>query len=65
MASEVDVTRAINALTATLNDQKLKQFDETRVQEIVTGALGGEQKLIAYGSARAASCARAASTALR
>jgi hypothetical protein len=50
MASEVDVTRVINALAATLNDQKLRDFDADRVQEIVTGALGGEQKLIAYGS---------------
>jgi hypothetical protein len=50
MASEVDVKRAINAIATTLNDQKLRNFDADRVQEIVTGALGGEQKLIAYGS---------------
>src|SRR3954453_5570149 len=50
MVSEVDVTRAINAVAATLNDQKLRNFDADHVQEIVTGALGGEQKLIAYGS---------------
>src|SRR4051795_13404394 len=50
MASEVDLTRAINAIAATLNDQKLDHFDADRVQELATGALGGEQKLIAYGS---------------
>jgi hypothetical protein len=50
VANEVDVSRAINALTATLNDQKLESFDTDRIQEIVTGALDGEQKLIAYGS---------------
>jgi hypothetical protein len=50
MASEVDVTRTINAIVVTLNDQKLSEFDADRVQEITTGALGGEQKLIAYGS---------------
>jgi hypothetical protein len=50
VANEVDVSRAINALTATLNDQKLESFDADRIQEIVTGALDGEQKLIAYGS---------------
>jgi hypothetical protein len=50
MASEVDVTRAINAIAATLNDQKLERFDAERIQEVVTGATGGEQKLIAYGS---------------
>src|SRR4051794_22252188 len=50
MASEVDLTRAINSIAATLNDQKLGEFDADRVQELVTGATGGEQKLIAYGS---------------
>jgi len=50
MATEVDVTRTLGALAATLNDQKLGEFDSARVQEIVTGTLGGEQKLIAYGS---------------
>jgi hypothetical protein len=50
MASEVDLTRAINAIAVTLNDQKLREFDAERVQEITTGSLGGEQKLIAFGS---------------
>jgi hypothetical protein len=50
MASEVDLTRAINTIAATLNDQKLDNFDAERVQELATGATGGEQKLIAYGS---------------
>ncbi|MEA2484165.1 MAG: hypothetical protein QOC55_2112, partial [Thermoleophilaceae bacterium] len=34
MASEVDVTRAINAIAATLNDQKLERFDAERIQEV-------------------------------
>jgi hypothetical protein len=50
MASEVDLTRTINTIAATLNDQKLDHFDADRVQELATGATGGEQKLIAYGS---------------
>jgi hypothetical protein len=50
MASEVDLTRSIHAIAATLNDQKLDRFDTDRVQEIVTGATGGEQLLVAYGS---------------
>src|SRR4051794_21594437 len=50
MTSEVDVTRTINAIAATMNDQKLTEFDADRVQEITTSTLGGEQKLIAYGS---------------
>src|SRR3954451_5992515 len=50
MASEVDMTLAINTIATTLNDQKLDHFDVDRIQEVVTGATGGEQKLIAYGS---------------
>jgi hypothetical protein len=50
MVDEGDLTRAINAVAATLNDQKLDSFDAHRIQEIATGATGGEQKLIAYGS---------------
>src|SRR5205807_2701819 len=33
------------AITATINDQKLEQFDRERVQEIVTASLGGEPHL--------------------
>lgn len=50
MVEETNLTRAINAITATLNDQKAEQFDAARVQEIATGAMGGEQEAIAYGS---------------
>src|SRR3954468_18821714 len=50
MASQVDVARAVNAVSETFKDQGADEFDADRVQEIVTGALGGEQKLIAYGS---------------
>jgi hypothetical protein len=50
MGSDVDLTRAMNAIAATLNEHKLESFDAERVQEITTGALGGEQTLVAYGS---------------
>jgi hypothetical protein len=50
MASEVDLTRVINAIAVTLNDQKLDRFDADRIQELATGAMDGEQVLIAYGS---------------
>ena len=50
MVEEVNLERALHAVAVTLNDQKLEQFDSERVQEIATGAMGGEQKLIAYGS---------------
>src|SRR5512142_2192839 len=45
MAAEVEISRTLATLTATLNDQQLEQFDRARVQEVVTDALGGETKL--------------------
>lgn len=45
MATELEVHRAIAAITATLNDQKLEEFDRRRVQEIVTESLGGSPEL--------------------
>jgi hypothetical protein len=45
MPSDVEIERALATVTATLNDQKLESFDPARVQEIVTGSLGGEPKL--------------------
>jgi hypothetical protein len=45
MASDVEIGRALAAVAATLNDQKLDDFDTDRVQEIVTEALGGEPLL--------------------
>jgi hypothetical protein len=45
MASDVEIGRALAAVAATLNDQKLDEFDTGRVQEIVTEALGGEPLL--------------------
>jgi hypothetical protein len=45
MASDVEIGRALAAVTATLNDQKLEHFDVNRVQHIVTEALGGQPLL--------------------
>src|SRR5579884_2034956 len=45
MATDVEIERALAAITATMNDQKLEEFDTGRVQEIVTEALGGEPRL--------------------
>src|SRR5690349_8133716 len=50
MGGEVDLTRALNALMVTLNDQKPGEFDADRIQEIVNGTTGGEQLYVAYGS---------------
>jgi hypothetical protein len=45
MSTDVEIERALAAVTATLNDQKLQQFETGRVQEIVTESVGGEPKL--------------------
>lgn len=45
MATDVEIDRALHAVSATLNDQQLESYDPDRVQEIVTEALGGEHKL--------------------
>jgi hypothetical protein len=36
MASDVEIERALAALTATMNDQKLDAFDRERAEEIVS-----------------------------
>ena len=46
MATDVEIDRALATVNATLNDQKLEEFDRDRVQEIVVEALGGEQQLV-------------------
>lgn len=48
MATDVEISRALNALTTTFNDQKVLTFDAARAQEIVTGALGGERNLLVF-----------------
>jgi hypothetical protein len=45
MASSGEIGRALHTVAATLNEQELESFDRGRVQELVTGALGGEPKL--------------------
>jgi hypothetical protein len=45
MTTDVEIDRVLAAVTATLNDQGLESFDPARVQEIVTGALGGEPEI--------------------
>jgi hypothetical protein len=45
MTTDVEIGRALAAVAATLNDQKLEGFDTDHVQGIVTAALGGEQSL--------------------
>ena len=46
MISDVELNRAINALSTTLRDQRPPAFDAPRFQSIVDGSLGGERKLV-------------------
>ena len=41
--TEVEIDRALNALSATLNDQRPENPGVERLQEIVDGATGGER----------------------
>ncbi len=45
MASDVEIERSLAAVTATLNDQQLQEWDGKRVQGIVDEALGGQHRL--------------------
>jgi ketosteroid isomerase-like protein len=45
MAGDVEIERALEAVTAALNEPQFDGFDRRRVQEIVDVALGGEQWL--------------------
>lgn len=44
-ATDIEIERALHAITTTLNDQGLESFDPGRAQEIVTQALGGQPSL--------------------
>jgi hypothetical protein len=41
MASDIEIDRALHAITTTVNDQRLDEYDPRRVQEIVDGAVEG------------------------
>jgi len=43
--TDVEISRALNALSTTLRDQRPPRLEAERVQQIVDGALGGESKL--------------------
>jgi hypothetical protein len=45
MLTDVEISRALNALSTTLRDQRLPSFDAARAEEIVLGALANERKL--------------------
>ena len=43
MATDVEIDRALATIAATVNDQGLEEWDQGRVQHIVTESLGGER----------------------
>jgi hypothetical protein len=45
VVADIELNRAVNALSATLNDQHPDHVDADRLQEIVTGALAGDPAL--------------------
>jgi hypothetical protein len=45
MAGDIEVERVLAAITATLNDQGVDEFETAHVQEIVSAVLGGEATL--------------------
>jgi hypothetical protein len=47
VSNDIEIERALAAVTATLNDQQLEGLDRKRVQEIVDESLGAEHKLTA------------------
>jgi nitrogen fixation protein FixH len=43
--TDVEISRALNAVSTTLRDQRPERFDAARVEQIAVGALAGERKL--------------------
>jgi hypothetical protein len=44
--TDVEVSRSLNAVVATLNDRRAEEANLEHLQRIVTGALGGEQRIL-------------------
>ncbi|HET8757663.1 MAG TPA: hypothetical protein VFM58_16715 [Solirubrobacteraceae bacterium] len=51
MAADVEIERALNTLSATLNDQGLDRVDVDRLDEIVVASLGGAGRLHVFPDA--------------
>jgi hypothetical protein len=45
MLTDVEISRSLNALSATLRDQRPERFDPVRAEEIVLGAIAKEPKI--------------------
>jgi hypothetical protein len=51
--TDVEISRALNALSTTLRDQRPERFDPARVEQIALGALAHERKLEARATGEA------------
>jgi plasmid stability protein len=49
--TDVEISRALNALAMTLRERRVRVFDTAEARAILTGALGGEAKLDAVATA--------------
>jgi hypothetical protein len=47
--TDVEVSRALNALVTSLNDWRSERMPVAGLQRIVTGTLGGEQRILVRG----------------
>ena len=56
--TDVEVSRALNALVTTLNDRPTAAVSRQRLQAIVTGSLGGEERILVAGESDAGPSAR-------
>jgi nitrogen fixation protein FixH len=50
LPTDVEISRALNALSVTFRDQRVRDFDAARAQQIVQGALANEPLLEARAS---------------
>jgi hypothetical protein len=50
--TDVEISRAINALSTTLNDQRPAELDRARLQAIVDGAVANEPLFVVSGVER-------------
>lgn len=46
--TDVEISRALNALSATLRDQRPERFDAARVEQIALGAVSNEPKFAVH-----------------
>jgi len=56
--TDIELDRALNALTVTMSDQRWDALDVRRAQGVVDGALGGERRLLVRETGEIASSGR-------